>query len=35
MRQSSRLDWAMSDEAFYFSVEDRQSDVWVMDVVRR
>jgi Tol biopolymer transport system component len=32
MRQSTRDDWAMDEEHFFFTIQDRQSDIWVMDV---
>ena len=34
MRQSTRSDFATDGEHFYFAIEDRQSDIWVMDVER-
>ncbi len=32
MRQSTRDDFATDGTRFYFAIEDRQSDIWVMDV---
>jgi Tol biopolymer transport system component len=32
MRQSTRSDYATDGTRFYFAVEDRQSDIWVMDL---
>jgi Tol biopolymer transport system component len=34
-RASNRFEFASDGKRFYFTVEDRQSDVWVADVVRR
>jgi len=34
MLQSTRDDWATDGERFFFTVQDRQSDIWVMDVER-
>ena len=32
---SNRFDFASDGERFYFTVEDRQSDVWVAEIARR
>jgi TolB protein len=32
MRQSTRRDFAADGARFYFAIEDRQSDIWVMDL---
>ena len=32
MRQSSRGDYATDGTRFYFAIEDRQSDIWLMDL---
>ena len=34
-RPSYRQQWALGRDRFYFPVEDRQSDVWVLDAVKR
>jgi Tol biopolymer transport system component len=34
-RPSYRPSWALGRDRFYFTIEDRQSDVWVMDVAPR
>ncbi|HEU4698461.1 MAG TPA: hypothetical protein VFS40_04735, partial [Gemmatimonadales bacterium] len=34
-RPSYRAAWALGRDRFYFTIEDRQSDVWVMDVASR
>jgi Tol biopolymer transport system component len=34
-RPSYRPQWALSADRMYFPMEDRQSDVWVIDVARR
>jgi serine/threonine-protein kinase len=34
-RQSSRRDFATDGRRFYFAIEDRQSDVWVAELLRR
>jgi hypothetical protein len=34
-RPSYRPQWALGTDRMFFPVEDRQSDVWVIDVARR
>ena len=34
-RQSYRAGWSLGRDRIYFPIEDRQSDVWVMDVTPR
>jgi Tol biopolymer transport system component len=34
-RPSNRFDFASDGKRFYFTIEDRQSDIWVADVARR
>jgi Tol biopolymer transport system component len=34
-RPSYRQQWALGRDHFYFPIEDRQSDVWVLDAVKR
>jgi len=34
-RASNRFDFASDGKRFYFTIEDRQSDIWLAEVVRR